>query len=115
MLKQVIIMRDDLNMRRGKEIAQGGHAVNEIARKYSNRTAYKNWVATGQTKICVRISGEDALRDLAQKAHDAGLPYAVITDAGHTEFKGKPTLTCMAIGPAPAEKIDPITGHLKLY
>ena len=35
-------------------------------------------------------------------------------DAGRTEFHGVPTATCCAIGPDWPERIDPITGHLKL-
>jgi peptidyl-tRNA hydrolase, PTH2 family len=38
----------------------------------------------------------------------------LITDAGHTEFKGVPTKTCLAIGPNDVDEIDVVTGHLKL-
>ena len=49
--------------------------------------------------------------------HDAiekGLPCALIQDSGLTEFKGIPTYTCCAIGPAKEELIDEITGDLPL-
>jgi peptidyl-tRNA hydrolase, PTH2 family len=66
------------------------------------------------TKICVRVDSESELLEIARKAEDAGLTVHVITDAGHTEFGGVPTKTCLAIGPDEDEKIDAITGHLKL-
>ena len=40
----------------------------------------------------------------------AGLPTALITDGGRTEFHGVPTHTTVAIGPARADQIDQITG-----
>ena len=40
--------------------------------------------------------------------------FKLITDAGHTEFHGVPTRTCLAIGPAWSDEIDAITGGLQL-
>ncbi len=51
------------------------------------------------------------LRDMADM--DC-LRYALITDAGRTEFHGEPTNTTLAIGPDYSEKIDKITGGLPL-
>jgi peptidyl-tRNA hydrolase len=47
-------------------------------------------------------------------AQTAGVRSSLITDAGLTEFAGVPTNTCVAIGPAWNEKVDAITGALKL-
>jgi len=69
---------------------------------------------TGTAKICVRVESESVLTDIIEKCKTEGLRIYPITDAGHTEFHGVPTLTCCAIGPDYAEKIDKITGHLKL-
>ena len=66
------------------------------------------------TKITVSVDSEDELIDIYNKAKDAGLTVHLITDSGLTEFHGIPTKTCLAIGPNFSEKIDPITGHLKL-
>ena len=72
-----------------------------------------DWLTQGMTKICVRVDSEQELLDVYQKACAAGLTVHLITDAGLTEFK-EPTKTCLAIGPDRADKIDKITGELKL-
>jgi peptidyl-tRNA hydrolase, PTH2 family len=96
--KQVIVMRRDLGMRRGKEIAQGTHAsMIWLALRirqpgYTFAEAERRWLYGSFTKVCVRVESE----------------------AGRTEFHGVPTPTCCAVGPDYPERIDPITGHLKL-
>ena len=125
-MKQVIIIRKDLKMRRGKEIAQGAHAsmvflLKSIKPMVGNNVLIDNisdlveWMKTGQTKICLQIYSEEDLLDLHKKAEEAGLRSNYITDAGRTEFNGVPTITALAIGPNRSEDIDKITGHLKLY
>lgn len=111
-LKQVIVMRTDLNMRKGKMIVQGAHA--SIACMFGEHgNEIRGWLLQGMTKICVRCDSEAELLDIEAKALGAGLRVFLVTDAGRTEFNG-PTRTCLAIGPNEAEKIDAITGGLKL-
>ena len=119
--KQVLAVRNDLNMRKGKMIAQGAHAsimvlVHRLcdAEAGEKDQAIQEWLKHGMTKICVRVDSEAELLEIAQKAQDAGLTVHVITDAGHTEFAGVPTKTCLAIGPDEEDKIDAVTGKLKL-
>jgi peptidyl-tRNA hydrolase, PTH2 family len=119
--KQVIAVRNDLNMRKGKMIAQGAHAsIMFLVRRLCDPEgggkdhAIQEWLAHGMTKICVRVDSEAELLEIAQKAQDARLTVHVITDAGHTEFAGVPTKTCLAIGPDEEGKIDAVTGKLKL-
>jgi PTH2 family peptidyl-tRNA hydrolase len=119
--KQVIVVRNDLNMRRGKMISQGAHAsimflVHRLCDPEvgAKDRAIQEWLTHGMTKICVRADSEAELLEIAQKAQDAGLTVHVITDAGHTEFAGAPTKTCLAIGPDEEDKIDAVTGNLKL-
>lgn len=66
------------------------------------------------TKICVYVESEKDLDMIYASAEMAKLPRALIIDNGLTEFKGVHTKTCVAVGPAYPEDIDPITGHLKL-
>lgn len=122
MVKQVIVIRRDLKMRRGKEIAQGSHASMAFLihrlRAGSPPTfteLEQTWLFAHQAKICVRVDSEAELLDVHQRARDAGLEAHLIRDAGHTEFGGVPTLTCCAIGPAESARIDAITGSLTLY
>lgn len=42
-------------------------------------------------------------------------PVALVTDNGLTEFNGVLTDTAIAVGPAPAEFIDKITGAAGVY
>lgn len=118
-VKQVIVMRNDLGMRKGKMIAQGSHAsISFLTRKLqSNRKmtdVEQQWVNDRFTKICVRVDSEQELIDIHNKALANGVESHLITDAGLTEFNGVPTKTCLALGPDYASKIDAVTGHLKL-
>ena len=118
-LKQVIVMRTDLNMRKGKMIAQGAHAammfaLNIILTQDKPSADQVAWVMQGMKKITVRCESEDELLDIEQRAKDASLTVHIVTDSGHTEFHGIPTKTCLAIGPNKAESIDRITKTLKL-
>jgi len=125
-IKQVIVIRKDLKMRRGKEIAQGAHASIAFLSNIVRRSlvsaqlpvlsmAEMEWINTKFTKICLTVESEQELLDIQKKALEANLVVHLITDAGLTEFDGIPTNTCLAIGPDYSEKIDPVTGHLKLY
>lgn len=113
-MKQIIVMRKDLNMRTGKMIAQGAHASMKATLENLNHSNVKEWLSGPFTKIAVSVNSEEELFEVLNKAKDAGLITALITDAGKTEFNGVPTNTCIAVGPANHEDLVPITGHLKL-
>lgn len=127
-IKQVILVRKDLNMRRGKEIAQGSHAAMDFlieplrqcllqnqATQLDLTDVEKHWIVHGMAKVCLRVKSEEELLSHHEKALAAGLKSYIIQDSGRTEFHGQPTLTACAIGPDVAEKIDQITGDLQLY
>lgn len=127
-------MRKDLGMRKGKMIAQGAHASMAAILSVAKRSQWDNedeiisktltidlmdkrldeWLTGNFKKVCVYVESEEELLALHQKAKDAGLITALITDSGLTEFHGVPTNTCIAVGPDFDEKVDAITGHLKL-
>lgn len=126
--KQMIVMRKDLNMRRGKQISQGAHAslkalldtgvIGHLNGDYEEMPEPMSlWLEGSFAKICVGVNSEEELNAVFE---DAGrrlpgdCPMALITDAGRTEFNGVPTLTCCAIGPWWSDEIDAITGELKL-
>ena len=117
-LKQVIVMRKDLNMRKGKMVAQGAHAsiaiVLEMLEIPNQKNIVNKWLKEGMTKICVSIDSENELMDLYANLISVHIPVSMITDAGYTEFHGKRTNTCLAIGPWYASEIDKFTGNLKL-
>jgi len=68
------------------------------------------WVNGLFTKIVLTVETEDDLLRAYELAKAAGIPCALVTDAGKTEFHGVPTHTTVALGPAKAEDIDKITG-----
>jgi PTH2 family peptidyl-tRNA hydrolase len=118
--KQMIVMRRDLGMRRGKEIAQWAHAsMIWLALRirqpgYVFTEAERRWLDGAFTKVCVLVDSEEELLAVVQKAEEAGVLVHLCVDAGRTEFHGVPTPTCCAVGPDYPERIDPIPGHLKL-
>jgi len=124
--KQVIVMRKDLGMRKGKMIAQGAHASLKVlldagapdpsgsAFAIKLHPALAAWLGGRFTKVCVSVDSEAALDAIVDQARAAGVPCALIVDAGVTEFHGVPTKTCCAIGPAWSAAVDAITGGLPL-
>lgn len=131
--KQIIVMRKDLNMRKGKIAAQAAHASMAALLSHgwragtdvpggtlyfhlplANQPAVKEWLGGAFTKICVYVNSEQELLDVVDAATDAGLICSLITDSGLTEFNGVPTKTCCAVGPAYPSELQPITGHLPL-
>lgn len=113
-MKQVIVMRKDLNMRKGKMMVQCAHACMKATLENLNHPNVREWLQGPFTKIAVSVDSEDELLQVLKNAQAAGLIAALITDAGRTEFDGVPTNTCIAVGPATHEDLLPITGHLKL-
>lgn len=126
--KQVIVVRRDLNMRKGKMCAQVAHASSRgmafailAIKGMSDPTltsphieAFLSWMTDGlSTKIVVGVDSKKELLELERIAEEAGLPTNLVKDAGLTEFK-EPTYTALAIGPAWPDLIDPVTGELSL-
>jgi len=114
-IKQVIVVRNDLKMGKGKLAAQVAHASlasAEVARK-KKEAWYDSWKESGQAKVVVKVGSEDELSDLHRRALAAGLPTSLIQDRGLTQLDPG-TTTCLGIGPAPADLVDKITGNLKL-
>lgn len=114
-MKQVIVIRKDLKMRRGKECAQSCHASMKATLENMADPRVKEWLAGIFTKIVVTVDSEEELLSVYQNAKDRGLICALIKDNGLTEFKGVPTHTAVAVGPDSPENLGPVTGHLKLY
>ena len=113
-IKQVIVVRTDLDMGKGKIAAQVGHACvlgAEHVRK-SNSSWFMKWW-NGQEKVVVKVSSLKELEKIRAGAIELALPWSEVTDAGHTQI-APGTTTCISLGPAPEDLIDKITGDLKL-
>lgn len=113
-MKQIIVMRKDLNMGRGKEIAQGAHASMKATLLHIEDPRVQEWLSGKFTKIAVGVNSEEELLAILEKARTAGIIAELCTDAGLTVFDGVPTNTCIAVGPDTHDNLLPITGGLKL-
>ena len=135
-VKQVIVVRRDLNMRKGKMCAQVAHASSAwlrdgvIFKDMEDAEGYPqqphkhelqvpltdlevHYLEGNYRKVVVWVRTEKELLDLALKAahlENVHLQY----DNGATEFHGERTLTCLAIGPEMSPNVDIVTGHLPL-
>lgn len=111
--KLALLVRTDLDMRRGKIAAQVAHAaVLAVLATYGSSDCAA-WLAAGQPKVVLRVGSDAELGRIADAARGAGLPVEVIQDAGRTQVPpGTPT--CCAIGPAQSARVDQLTGGLSL-
>ena len=97
--KQVIVMRHDLKMRRGKQIAQGAHTSmsffsrrmqqNESVSLSDFTDAQRAWIEGAFAKVCCRVDSEEELDEIFEKASSSGLEVHLITDSVKTEFHGE--------------------------
>ena len=124
-VKQVIVMRKDLNLSKGRLVTQGAHAsiaflTDKMKANLSNPEALwwvnlsqaeKEWIYGTFYKVCLSVDSEKELLDIGCHAVLIGLSVKYIEET--TGFD-KPTITCIAIGPDYSSKIDPVTKHLKL-
>lgn len=131
-VKQVIVIRKDLHMRKGKMIAQGAHASVDsllsffsyrsqsgvITRSvtYDQESPLNEWLNGMYAKICLYVESEEELVALYDRirTENPRIPVSMIVDAGLTEFHGEETKTCIGIGPWWSDEIDVFTGQLNL-
>ncbi|KIZ03551.1 peptidyl-tRNA hydrolase, PTH2 family [Monoraphidium neglectum] len=102
-------------MGKGKIGAQCAHAAVGILGRYRGRheAVFRQWEASGQPKIALKVKDEEAMADLAERAQQCGLMCYIVRDAGRTQIAAG-SQTVLAIGPAPKSRVDQVTGHLPL-
>ena len=122
--KQVIVIRNDIKMGKGKMVSQGAHASTSVlidrdSQRWwlgeSSKEALADWINGTFTKICVFVNSERELLEIYNKAFSANILCSIIKDNGKTVFDGVPTFTAVAIGPDWSDVVDEITKDLKLY
>ena len=127
-VKQVIIVRTDLDMPIGRIPSQVAHAAIKIFTdrmeihedgntdepyfaKISGVTSeMKEWLTESFTKVVLKVHSQEELLTIKSDAELLGLPNAIISDG----VKGKTEYTALAIGPAFNDKLDPLVKGLKL-
>ena len=113
-LKQVIVVRTDLGLGRGKLAAHVAHASLAGYRKAREKDEkiVREWEAAGEKKVVLKVSSDRELLELFEKAKRT-VPAVLIKDAGLTQIPPG-TLTAVALGPWDAAELDKFSGHLKL-
>lgn len=113
--KLVIVVRTDLQMGKGKIAAQCCHAaVMAYEQLYEQHPdLLEEWRYHGQPKVILKTEDEESLLRLPSHAHSLGLVVSIVRDAGRTQIAAG-SKTTVGIGPGPKDKIDTVTGHLKL-
>ena len=111
-MKQVILVRSDLKLPKGKLAVQCSHASTGALLK-SHKDDITKWKNSGMKKIVLKVKDLDELLKYKNEAEDLGLMVALVEDAGKTVVKPG-TVTCLGIGPDNEEKIDKVTGKLKM-
>ncbi len=110
MYKQVILIREDLDLSSGKLCSQAAHAAisSAVRSKY-----FKKWEKDGQKKVILKVKNLNQLIELQKKCSKLKIAHALISDAGRTEVEPG-TITALGIGPDKEELINKITGALPL-
>jgi PTH2 family peptidyl-tRNA hydrolase len=113
--KQVIAVRRDLEMGKGKMAVQVAHAAVSAAEEARKRFTewWEAWLREGQCKVAVRVDSLEEILQLERRSRELRLPFALITDRGLTQIDPG-TTTCLGIGPAPSSLVDTLTGNLSL-
>jgi peptidyl-tRNA hydrolase, PTH2 family len=111
--KLALIVRTDLDMGRGKIAAQVAHAAVAAVLATAGTPDFAAWLDDGQPKVVLKAASAGELDEIAGQGRAGGLPVELIRDAGRTQVEPG-TLTCCALGPAAAERIDVVTAGLSL-
>ncbi|NXT22558.1 PTH2 hydrolase, partial [Syrrhaptes paradoxus] len=114
--KLVLVVRNDLKMGKGKVAAQCSHAAVSAYKQVQRRNPelLKQWEFCGQPKVVLKAPDEETLHQLLADAKQLGLTVSLIQDAGRTQI-APGSQTVLGIGPGPADVVDQVSGHLKLY
>lgn len=126
-VKQLIIIRKDLCMNKGKLAAQAAHAsMGAIIPKGSvtpdglqlnlvDKPEVVEWFNTSFAKVVLAVYSEEELLSCYNLAKDNNLLTSYIVDDGTTVFNGVKTPTCIGVGPTYSEILDNLFGDLRLY
>ncbi len=110
--KQVLIVRADLKLSKGKMAAQAAHASLEAYKK-AEASDIEEWESSGTKKIVLKVADEKELMEIYNRLKENKMKPSLIKDAGHTEIPAG-TTTCVGVGPVEENIVDKVTGKLKM-
>ncbi|SFL42900.1 peptidyl-tRNA hydrolase [Methanobrevibacter olleyae] len=111
-MKQVMIIRTDLKMGKGKMAAQCCHAAIG-AYKRADKDKIRKWENEAYAKVVLKVPSLECLLEIRNMAQAKGIAYYLVTDAGRTQIP-ESTITVLGLGPDEDDVLEEITGELKL-
>lgn len=114
-IKQVILVRNDLDMGKGKLAAQVAHAsvISYLETVKVNKEIVGEWLEHGQKKIVLKVDDDKAIKKLYEAFKFKKIPCGLVNDAGLTQLPSG-TITTLGVGPWKSSEIDFFTRALKL-
>ena len=133
-VRQVIVVREDLSMPRGKIAAMVAHAAMSFLTSKMRVAENEGWIPLTDVevqwlteldpglellnqksfaKIVLAVKTEQELNEVAEKANIAGLHVEYVHDSGYSHNPAG-TFTCVAIGPDMKSRLDPVTRELRI-
>ncbi len=114
-IKQVILVRTDLDMGKGKLAAQVAHAslLSYMEAVRDNKEIVDQWLEAGQKKIVLKVDNDKIIKKLFEAFKFKKIPCALVNDAGLTQLPPG-TITTLGIGPWKKSEIDFFTSAMKL-
>ena len=113
--KMCVLVRDDLKMSKGKVLAQVSHTiVDATVKAYTQTQLFFKWRADGEKIVILKVPNEKTLMYIMNNAQRKGVNCGYTVDAGLTEVLPG-TKTVGFVGPNFEDKVDKLTGQLKLY
>ena len=111
-MKQVMVVRTELKMGKGKNAAQCCHG-SIGAYKRSDKDKIRKWENEAYAKVVCKVPTLEEILALKKHADEKGIANYLVVDAGRTQIPTS-SVTVLAIGPDEDEIIDEVTGDLKL-
>ena len=111
-MKQVMIVRTDLKMGKGKIAAQCCHGAIGAYKK-SPKDKVKKWEKEAYAKVVCKVKTLEELEELKAIADKKGIANFLVVDAGRTQIP-ESSVTVLALGPDEDKILDEVTGDLKL-
>lgn len=124
--KQIILLRRDLKLRRAEAAALASKASMAfiVESDVSDRSGSiqielsgteAEWMINASTRIVLGVPSEDAMKKILLKAELQGIPTYEITGSSSGKVNEGVQLIAAALGPDDSDKLDLVTGNLKLF